>query len=147
MFPVHRPHGVWFTVHIRRCRGHPVWTSVSATCFLHLTVPHLADTCAEWMRKGKPLISAMYCRPEFGSLVGGGTSQSLGTQLRVAVLHNCKVLCNFHCIILFLLYISIRVCIFVTRVTKHSSQMFNINTRNNHKGIFSCNRWWCVGAM
>ena len=65
---------------------------------LHLTMPHLADACALWMRKGKPLISAMYCRSEFGSLVGGGTCQSLGTQLRMAVLHNCKVLCNFHCI-------------------------------------------------
>ena len=47
---------------------------------------------------------------------------------------------------IFLFYlICIRVCIFVTRVAKHSSQPFNINTRNNHKGIFSCNRWWCVG--
>ena len=39
-----------------------------------------------------------------------------------------------------------RVGIFVTRVAKHSNQTFNINTRNNHKGIFSCNRWWCVAC-
>ena len=29
----------------------------------------------------------------------------------------------------------------MTRVAKHSSQTFNINTRNDHK----CNLWWCVG--
>ena len=34
----------------------------------------------------------------------------------------------------------------MTRVAKHSSQTFNINTRNNHKGIFSCNLWWFVGV-
>ena len=34
----------------------------------------------------------------------------------------------------------------MTRVAKHSSQTFNINTRNNHKDIFSCNLWWCVGV-
>ena len=33
----------------------------------------------------------------------------------------------------------------MTRVAKHSSQTFNINTRNDHKCIFSCNLWWCVG--
>ena len=33
----------------------------------------------------------------------------------------------------------------MTRLAKHSSQMFNINTSNNHKGIFDCNLWWCVG--
>ena len=27
----------------------------------------------------------------------------------------------------------------MTRVAKHSSQTFNINTRDNHNGIFSCN--------
>ena len=34
----------------------------------------------------------------------------------------------------------------MTRIAKHSSQKFNINTRNIHKGIFSCNLWWftCV---
>ena len=37
-----------------------------------------------------------------------------------------------------------RCCNFVTREAKYSSQTFNINTRNIHKGIFSCNRWWCV---
>ena len=105
MFPVHRPHGIWFTKHIRRCRGHAVWTLVSATCSLHLTVPHLVDACTVWMRKGKPLISWMYCCPEFGSLVGGGTSQSLGTLLRMAVLHNCKVLCNSHCIFFFFCFV------------------------------------------
>ena len=34
----------------------------------------------------------------------------------------------------------------MTRVAKHSRQTFNINTRNNHKGIFSGNLWWCVGV-
>ena len=33
----------------------------------------------------------------------------------------------------------------MTRVAKHSSETFNINTRTNHKGIVSCNLWWCVG--
>ena len=34
----------------------------------------------------------------------------------------------------------------MTRVAKHSSQIFNINTRNNHKGILSCNLWLCIGV-
>ena len=34
----------------------------------------------------------------------------------------------------------------MTRVAKDSSQTFNINTRNNHKDIFSCNLGWCVGV-
>ena len=42
--------------------------------------------------------------------------------------------------------IFIRGCTFVTRITKHSSQKFDINTRNIHKGIFSCNLWWFVDA-
>ena len=29
----------------------------------------------------------------------------------------------------------------MTRVAKHSSQKFDINTRNIPKGIFSCNLW------
>ena len=33
----------------------------------------------------------------------------------------------------------------MTRVAKHSSHTFNINTRND-KAIFSCNLWWCVGV-
>ena len=33
----------------------------------------------------------------------------------------------------------------MTRVAKHSTQTFNVNTRNNRKGLVSCNRWWCVG--
>ena len=40
----------------------------------------------------------------------------------------------------------IRGCNFVTRLAKHSSQKFDINTRNIHKGIFSCNLWWFVGV-
>ena len=95
MFTIHRPHELNTFV---GAGEHAVWTSVSATYSLHLTVPHLVDACAMWMQKGKPLISAMYCRPEFGSLVGRGTSQSLGTRLWMAVLHNCKVLCNSQCI-------------------------------------------------
>ena len=34
----------------------------------------------------------------------------------------------------------------MTRAVKLSSQTFTINTRNNHKGTFSCNLWWCVGV-
>ena len=34
----------------------------------------------------------------------------------------------------------------MTTVAIRSSQTFNIITRNNHKGIFSCNLWWCVGV-
>ena len=30
----------------------------------------------------------------------------------------------------------------MTRIAKHSSQTFDINTRNIHKGIFSCKRWF-----
>ena len=41
-----RSHGVCATVHIRRCRGHAVWTLVSATCSLHLTVSPLAGAYA-----------------------------------------------------------------------------------------------------
>ena len=40
--------------------------------------------------------------------------------------------------------IFIRGCNFVTRIAKHSSPKFDINTRNIHKGIFSCNLWWFV---
>ena len=36
--------------------GHAVWTSVSATCSLLLTVPILVVTCAVWPRRGKPVI-------------------------------------------------------------------------------------------
>ena len=39
------PGGVCVAVHIRRCRGHAVWTSVSATCCLLLTVLHLHTSC------------------------------------------------------------------------------------------------------
>ena len=42
--------------------------------------------------------------------------------------------------------IFIRGCNFVTRIAKHSSPKFDINTRNIHKGIFSCNLWWFVGV-
>ena len=35
--------------------------------------------------------------------------------------------------------IFVRGCNFVTRIAKHSSPKFDINTRNIHKGIFSCN--------
>ena len=38
-------------VHNRGCWGHAVCTSVSATCSLHLTVPHLVDACTVWLRK------------------------------------------------------------------------------------------------
>ena len=38
--------------------------------------------------------------------------------------------------------IFIRGCNFVTRIAKHSSHKFDINTRNIHKGIFS----WFVGV-
>ena len=31
-------------------------------------------------------------------------------------------------------------------IAKHPSQKFDINTRNIHKGIFSCNLWWFVGV-
>ena len=34
----------------------------------------------------------------------------------------------------------------MTRVAKHYSQTFNINTGNNHKGIFSFNLW-CIGVF
>ena len=30
------------------------------------------------------------------------------------------------------------------RIGKHCSPKFDINTRNIHKGIFSCNLWWFV---
>ena len=46
---VHRPHGIYITVHTRRCKGHAVRTSVSTTCSLHLTVPPLVDGCAVWL--------------------------------------------------------------------------------------------------
>ena len=42
--------------------------------------------------------------------------------------------------------IFIRGCNFVTRLAKQTSQKFDINTRNIHKGIFSCNLWWFVGV-
>ena len=32
----------------------------------------------------------------------------------------------------------------MTRIAKHSSQKFYINTRAIHKSIFSCNLWWFV---
>ena len=38
-----------------------------------------------------------YFHFQLGSLVGGGTSQSLGTRLWVPVLLNWKVICNAHC--------------------------------------------------
>ena len=32
----------------------------------------------------------------------------------------------------------------MTRIANHSRQKSDINTRNIHKGIFSCNLWWFV---
>ena len=63
----------------------------------------MVDVCAVWMRKEKPpnFNNAMYCHQEFVSLVGGCTSQSLGTRLRMPVLRNWKVICNSHCIVFF----------------------------------------------
>ena len=43
-------------------------------------------------------------------------------------------------------FIFIRVCNFVTRLAKHSSQKFDINTRNIQRGIFCCNLWWFIGV-
>ena len=56
------------------------------------------------------------------------------------------VFVDFIIYLLLLLYdlIFIRGCSFVTRIAKHSSQKFDINTRNIHKGIFSCTLWWFV---
>ena len=34
----------------------------------------------------------------------------------------------------------------MTRIVKHSSPKFDINTRNIHKCIFSCNLLWFVGV-
>ena len=34
----------------------------------------------------------------------------------------------------------------MTRIAKHSNQKFDINTRNIHKSIFTCNLWWFVGV-
>ena len=34
----------------------------------------------------------------------------------------------------------------MTRIAKHSSPKFDVNTRYIHKGIFSCNLWWFVGV-
>ena len=34
----------------------------------------------------------------------------------------------------------------MTKIAKHSSQKFDINTRNIHKGIFSGNLWWFVSV-
>ena len=42
--------------------------------------------------------------------------------------------------------IFIRSCNFVTKIAKHSSQKFDIDTRNIRKAIFSCGLWWFVGV-
>ena len=34
----------------------------------------------------------------------------------------------------------------MARIAKYSNQKFDINTRNIHKGIFSCNLWWFAGV-
>ena len=55
MFLVHRLHGICITMHIHRCRGHAVRTSVFSTCSLHKAVPPLVDACVVWPGIGKPL--------------------------------------------------------------------------------------------
>ena len=43
-------HGVYTTRHKRRSRWHAVWSSVSATCLLLLTVSHFEDACVVFSR-------------------------------------------------------------------------------------------------
>ena len=49
------PNGICIKEHDRRCKGHVVWISVSATWPLPLIVPILSVTCAVWPRKVKQL--------------------------------------------------------------------------------------------
>ena len=81
-----RSHGVCATVHIRRCRGHAVWTLVSATCSLHLTVSPLVGAYA--VRSDPPSYAYTDDSPGLGSLVGREFAQSLGARLLVSVLHS-----------------------------------------------------------
>ena len=82
-------------VHRGRCRGHSVWTSVSTTCSLHLTLPRLVDACTIWLRKGVALSTRV------GLFVDGGTYQSFGTQFWMSVLRNRKVICNSHSMVFY----------------------------------------------
>ena len=80
---VHCPCGVCAAVHIRRCRGHAVWTSASATCSLHVTVFPLAAACTA--QSGFRPCAYADASPGVGSLVGREFAQSLGARLLVSV--------------------------------------------------------------
>ena len=45
---IHRQREICTAVHIRRCRGHAIWTLISATCSLHLTVSPLGAEYVAW---------------------------------------------------------------------------------------------------
>ena len=56
MFLEYRPQGICSIEHNRRCRGHAVWASVSATCPLLLTVLNFLVACAVWSARRTPLL-------------------------------------------------------------------------------------------
>ena len=80
---IHRPRGICDVAHIRRCRRHVVWTLVSTTCSLHLTVSPLSGT---YFVRSDSLCAYTDASPGAGSLVGRESSKSLGTRLLVSVL-------------------------------------------------------------
>ena len=84
-----RPHGLCIAFHTRRCREHAVWTLVSATCSLYLTVSLLVGVYDQVFTVRSADVS-----PGVGSLVGGEFSQSLGARLLVSALRAVGATCN-----------------------------------------------------
>ena len=68
---------------LRQCREHAVWTLVSDTCTLHLTVAPLVAAYAVW--SGFSPCAYAYASIGVGSLVGRELAQSLLARLFVSV--------------------------------------------------------------
>ena len=93
------------------------------------------DKCNYLWQQG-PLVQWLVHRPSNQDIPGS----NLAVGIYLSFLLTSLFIYFFFLLLLYDL-IFIRGCTFVTRIAKHSSQKFDINTRNIHKGIFSCNLW------
>ena len=96
----HWPRGLCTAVHIRQCRGHAVWTLVSATCSLHLAVSTLAVALVAWTVF--PPCAYADISPGVGALVGREFAQSLGARLLMSALRIGKATRNLDSILFYI---------------------------------------------
>ena len=150
MFPEHRPHGICITVHSRRVQGACCLDIGFRHMFSAHDVPLFVDACAVWpvgLRKELKfhcINSAfffgwcVYCHRRLVSLVGGGTSQSLGTRLWMPVLRYVESNLQLS---LYLFYIVILVISFLISCDKlvHAEFMLYI-----YSLIILYRMAWCI---